>query len=110
MTRTEQYKINCVCVYWFNVAMHEYNKSNLTFKDSKNLRSCNARVYETEHFYILQSHKTFVAIIDKKSNEVVDMLRHEYEFTRTSSQHISKFIHDYTPYPWNSPRYTWREI
>lgn len=83
-------------------AMREYNY--------KRLRSCTAWVFETENFYILKSYDTFIAAIDKRSNFAVDVLRMVYGYTSTSAQHISKFIHDFTPYPWNSPRYTWRDI
>lgn len=74
----------------------------------KQLRSCNARVYETENWYILESYRTIVCVISKITHEIYDVLRVKYGYTATSVQHISKFIHDYTPYPWNSPRYTAR--
>lgn len=62
----------------------------------KRLRTCNAYVYETEHFFILQSYKTFgVAIIRKSNNQCYDILRYLYGYTATSAKHISKFIRDY---------------
>lgn len=77
---------------------------------SKKLRSCNAKVYETENWYILQSYDTPVAYIWKHGFEIYDNLRIEYGYTATSAQHIAKFIHDYVPYPYDSPRFTARQI
>lgn len=77
---------------------------------SKKLRTCNAKVYETRNWYILQSYETPVAYIWKHGYEIYDNLRIEYGYTATSAQHIAKFIHDYTPYPRDFPRYTAREV
>lgn len=68
------------------------------------LRSCNACVWETKHFYILQSYATMVAAIDKESNIMFDFLRYAYGYTATSAQHIAKFAHDYGAIS----RYTYR--
>lgn len=76
----------------------------------KRLRSCQARVYETDNYFALESYDTFVAVIRKCDYMVVDVLRFAYGYTNTSAQHIAKFIHDYTPYPWNNSRYTWRDL
>lgn len=59
------------------------------------LRTCNACVWETEHFYILQSYATMVAAIDKESGVMFDFLRYVYGYTATSAQHIAKFATDY---------------
>lgn len=109
MKRIEQYKINCEAYYIWEQAMDQYlhEYGNIT---SKKLRSCNAIVYETTDYYILQSYETPVAVIVKSNRTLIDMLRKVYKFTRTSAQHISKFKHDYTPYPWNYPVLTWREL
>lgn len=74
------------------------------------LRNCTAWVFETENYYLLKSYETFIACIRKADYLIIDELRDVYHYTVTSGQHISKFIHDYTPYPWNSPRYTYRDI
>lgn len=76
----------------------------------KRLRSCSAYVFETENYYILKSYDTLVAAIEKHSHYCADVLRMVYGYTSTSAQHISKFFHDYTPYPWNNNKYTYREI
>lgn len=59
------------------------------------LRKCTAWVYESENFYSLRSYNTTVACIDKRTKICYDFLRMVYGFTSTSSQHISKFWHDY---------------
>lgn len=62
------------------------------------LRTCNANVFENDEFIFLVSYQTCVAIYDKYTDEVFDILRTMYGYTATSAQHISKFIHDYAPY------------
>ena len=109
MKRVEQYKINCEARYIWDEAMHQWwdEDSNIS---PKRLRSCSAVVYETTDYYILQSYNTPVAVIVKSSQTLIDMLRHVYRYTATSAQHIAKFRHDYTLYPWNYPILTWREL
>ena len=92
----------------FNAACNELDAMRVY--NYKRLRSCSAWVFETDNFYLLKSYDTFIAAIDKRSNTTVDVLRLVYGYTSTSAQHISKFWQDYTPYPLDSPRYTWRDI
>ena len=109
MTKDKQRGINIICgVNWDNVIDEFLNYSD--YLNPKRLRTCNAIVYETDNYYILRSYNTLVAAIDKNDNRIFDMLRKEYGYTSTSAQHIAKFIHDYTPYPWNSERLTWRYV
>lgn len=68
------------------------------------LRACNAVVWETEHWYLLQSYATFVAAIDKETGIMYDFLRYVYGYTATSAQHIAKFAADYHA----TQRYTYR--
>ena len=99
------------CELAFRTAMDElaeFHHFGVCALIPKPLRTCNARVYETENWYILQSYNTFVCVIWKHGFEIYDVLRVKYGYTATSAQHIAKFIHDYTPYPWNSPRFTAR--
>ena len=109
MTRIEQYKINCECIYNWDKVMIEFQALPDTVKPV-DLRSCNAEVFETENYYILCSYCTCVAAIDKNTNILYDLLRKVYGYKSTSAQHISKFRHDYTPYPWNYPVLTWRKL
>ncbi len=108
-----QRTINEKCALAARVAFYELLFScnnDLRKANSKKLRSCSAKVYETKNWYILQSYETIVAYIWKHDFTIYDNLRIEYGYTATSAQHIAKFIHDYTPYPYNSPRFTAREI
>ena len=68
------------------------------------LRTCNACVWETKHFYLLQSYSTIVAAIDKGNNIMFDFLRYVYGYTATTAQHIAKFANDYGA----TMRYTYR--
>jgi len=109
----EQRITNDKCVLAMRTAWYELLEScncDLRLAKSKKLRSCNAKVYETENWYILQSYDTPIACIWKYGYEIYDALRVEYGYTVTSAQHIAKFIIDYTPYPYNSPRFTAREV
>lgn len=107
MKRVEQYKINSEAHYYWQEAMDQWlDEDGKT--SPKKLRTCHAEVYETTDYYILVSFSTPVAVIVKSSQTLIDMLRHVYKFTRTCAQHIAKFRHDYTSYPWNHPILTWR--
>ena len=59
------------------------------------LRSCQAYVYETEHYFWLRSYGTFIAFIEKTTDTCYDILRMVYGYTATSAQHIAKFCRDY---------------
>lgn len=113
LTRSEfsQRRINERCNLAAKTAFNELLNScgyDLRKAKFKKLRSCNAKVYETKNWYILQSYETPVAYIWKHGFEIYDNLRIEYGYTATSAQHIAKFIHDYTPDPLDSPRFTAR--
>ena len=96
---------NSVAYGIFTCAIKEYLNENS--HNSKKLRTCNAVVYSTDNYYLLKSYNTFIAAIEKNTNKIADVLRGEYHFTRTSAQHISKFIYDYHPFPQNIDRYTY---
>ena len=74
------------------------------------LRSCSAKVYETEHFYLLLSYNTFICAIEKETKYVYDFLRYVYGYTSTSAQHISKFMRDYAGSFFDAVRLTYREV
>ena len=90
----------------FDTAMKEL-KAPYKFK---RLRSCDAKVYETENFFILKSFQTFIAAIDKRDGKCSDVLRYVYGYTRCSASQIAKFQRDYTPFGKLSTRYTYRDI
>lgn len=82
--------------------------------ESRRLRNCTAYVYRVGDFWALRSYSTTIAIIDTTTNTLYDFLRLVYGYTSTSSQHISKFNHDYCNHC-VSPRgcttvYTYRDV
>lgn len=99
MTRIEQQRINAKCYLHFNEAIAELPieaRSYLNTKQKKalgaeQLRTCSAFVWETNHYWVLQSYETFVACIDKRTDICYDVLRTEYGYTATSAKHISIF-------------------
>lgn len=109
MKKSEQAIINSVVMENMEKAIKEYEQINCK---PVRLRSCSAWVYETENYYLLKSYNTFIACMDKTSENVYDALRLVYGFTRTSVQHISKFdaLTCYGGYKrsYNNHRYTAR--
>ena len=93
MAKEKQAVENEIVLDFFNSAMYELAHNGC--KAFKRLRYCSATVYETDNYYILKSYYTFIACIHKSTNICYDALRHEYGYTSTSAQHISKFWHDY---------------
>lgn len=106
MTKRENQALcNQICVEVYNDAMQEWKSDCM----NKRLRSCSAIVWETEHYYILQSYNTHVAVIAKTTDTLYDLLRCVYGYTATSAQHISKFEKDYCRGKWNcETRLTYR--
>lgn len=97
MKKVEQKNINTVIEREYDKAMEEY----IALYDKrtvKQLRSCSAEVITTDNYYYLRSYNTIVAIINRETGELFDVLRFVYGYTSTSAQHISKFSHDYGAY------------
>lgn len=105
-----QQQINDKAYHLYHMAMEQYYHEPWKVISQKPLRKCNACVVETTDFFILKSYRTYVAVIEKSSGDIGDVLRGVYGYTSTSCQHISKFIHDYTPAPWNNNRYTYYPV
>lgn len=79
-------------------AMQKMQQDIYTVDDyckGRRLRSCSATVYSTDNYFILQSYRTVVACIDKRTDTCYDFLRKVYGYTATSAQHIAKFCRDY---------------
>lgn len=108
MTKREnQAFCNQICKEVYEDAIEELNDT-CTYK---RLRSCSALVFETEHYYILQSYRIPIAVIAKSTDTLYDVLRYVYGYTLTSAQHISKFEKDYCRGKWNCEmRLTYRGI
>ena len=100
MKKEEQEKINEICYNIFDDAMNEFRTIPYFNRITKKLRSCSAKVYETENYFILCSYNTLIACIDKAHDILIDVLRTEYGYTSTSAQHIAKFNHDYCAGNW----------
>ena len=83
-----------------NEAFAEYGIIPYDWPKGKRLNKCNARVYETENFYILESYFTIVAVIEKATDIFADVLRMVYGYTSTSCQHIAKFRRAYGKDKW----------
>lgn len=99
--KKQQEVINYVARNLYDMAYTEFKKKRLAERVVwKQLRSCTAEVCETENFYLLRSYNTIVAVIEKGSDILADVLRYVYGYTSTSAQHISKFRHDYGSDKW----------
>lgn len=108
MTNKElQVFINTICVENYREALSEITSGC----NAKTLRSCKAKVIETVNYYILVSYETVVAVIDKLSDTLYDVLRYAYGYTSTSNQHIAKFEKDYSKGNWECEmRLTYRDL
>ena len=96
MKKSVQIVINEWVENAFENCMDEYQDCKNNFRVTcKQLRTCQAYIYETENFYILRSYHTIVACINKNNGQCYDFLRMVFGYTATSAQHISKFIRDY---------------
>lgn len=106
MKKSEQRAINSKVEY----ELEHYNgiTAQLEIKEVGRLRQCQAYVYETAFYYVLQSYNTVVAIIDKDDMALYDFSRYVYGYTATVAQHIAKFANEYSVS--HSDRYTWREV
>lgn len=109
MTKQEQINHNIIAIGMFDNAMQEFYASGSDYH-VHSLRKCTAMVIETENYFILRSYFTYIAAIEKKSNICVDVLRHEYGYTSTSSQHISKFKYDFSDKNRVLTLYTYRHV
>ena len=99
MKRDRQEIINGTVIKAYEKAMIEWGKLPNKIKP-KQLRTCQARVYESENYYYLVSYQTLVAFIDKNEDVLYDVLRLVYCYTSTSAQHIAKFKYDYCAGKW----------
>lgn len=106
MKKAEQRAINEKVEY----AIERYNATTNPgdFEKICRLRTCQATVYKSKFYFVLQSYNTVVAIIDKEDMILYDFSRYVYGYTATTAQHIAKFANDYGVSP--SDRYTWKEV
>lgn len=92
MKKSEQEIINQKCVDALSKLSQENNGKYLMDRDFKTrLYHCQAWIAETDSFLVLRSYDTIVALLDKRTGILYDVLRLVYGYTSTSSQHIAKF-------------------
>ena len=109
MKKSEQMRINNLCEVMWDSAMTEYR--NLVVVPWSRLRSCQAWTVETEHYIFLKSYNTIIAVIDKTTDTLYDLLRGVYGYTSTSARHIAKFNYDMGNGKYGCEnRYTYRNV
>lgn len=108
MTKAEQIEINETVEYLINRINENCDATGTHYV--ARLRSCNARVYKTHDYWLLQSYNTIVAAVDMRDGTKIDFLRYVYGYTATSAQHITKFFKDYGLWNVSNTRLTWREV
>ena len=91
MRKNEQLNINATCIDAWNKAKEQLGTEYNVYR----LRTCSARVLETQDYYFLKSYNTIIAFIDKESDTLYDVLRYVYGYTSTSAHHIEKFNSDF---------------
>jgi hypothetical protein len=106
MKKAEQRAINKKVEY----AIERYNATTKSGDLEKlcRLRTCQATVYGSDFYLVLQSYNTVVAIIDKGDMTLYDFSRYVYGYTATTAKHIAKFANDYGVLP--SDKYIWKEV
>ena len=90
--------------------IERFNTMVLTKEAAKvsQLYTCNATVYDTYYYIVLQSNNITVALIDKADMYLYDFSRYVYGYTTTTAQHIAKFAKMYDI--GQSNIYTWKEV
>lgn len=81
-------------------AWEDFKAYNGRVQRTERLRSCSAEVMVTDRYYVLQSYRTIIAIIDRTTDTLYDALRMVYGYTATSAKHIAKFRQDYGMDKW----------
>lgn len=98
MKKQEQLSINSK----IELDMDKFNDVFCNMPEDKmppNIRlyHCQAWTQDFEGFTILWSYNTAVAVYDKSTDTLYDILRGVYGYTATSAQHIAKFRHMRNP-------------
>ena len=98
MKKQEQLSINTeirIDMNNFNVVL--CNTPEYKMPPKIRLNHCQAWTQDFEGFTLLWSYNTAVAIYDKYTDTLYDILRAVYGYTATSAQHIAKFRHMCNP-------------
>ena len=92
MKKQEQLSINSK----IELSMDKYNEVFYDTPEYKmppkvRLNHCQAWTQDFEGFTVLWSYESAVAVYDKSTDTLYDILRAVYGYTATSAQHIAKF-------------------
>ena len=74
-----------------------YNTPSDKIPSKIRLNHCQAWTQDYEAVTVLWSYNTAVAVYDKSTDTLYDVLRAVYGYTATSAQHIAKFRHMCNP-------------
>lgn len=88
MNMNEQAKINAQCLTFSRIAAQDFEKWHANFIYLGNTL---AQISRTNEYVVLRSRSSIVALFHISSGIVVDILRYERGWNRTSAQHIVKF-------------------
>ena len=91
MRKNEQLAINQEIEHFMDNLEPDYD----FYGEWERLDYCTAWTQETGKYVWLQSYNTVIAVIDKKTGILYDVLRKVYGYTATSAKHIAKFRNKY---------------
>lgn len=98
MKKQEQLTINAEierCMDKYNEVF--YDTPDYKMPPKVQLNHCQAWLQDFEGFTVLWSYRSAVAVYDKNTDTLYDILRAVYGYTATSAQHIAKFRKLYNP-------------
>lgn len=92
MKKQEQLRINAEierCMDKYNEVF--YDTPDYKMPPKVRLNHCQAWMQDFEGFTVLWSYRSPVAVYDKNTDTLYDILRAVYGYTATSAHHIAKF-------------------
>lgn len=92
MKRWEQENINDVAMAIYADGMQQFH-SDKAWRSLDRLDNCQAWIIQLDDFILLKSYNTVVAVFEKNTGFLADVLRVVYGYTTTSAKHIAKFRH-----------------
>lgn len=92
MKRWEQEDINEVAMEIYKEGMKQFHLG-MVRSGFERLDNCQAWVLHTDDYVLLKSYNTIVAVFEKNTGFLADVLRFVYGYTATSAKHIAKFRH-----------------